>query len=204
MNPAEWAAFAEADPTHATIWKALIETSLDTLISGADNQTGLVANWPNQAPAGYNNPNWYGYDACRVPMRLAEYYQYLHSQPTLSPDQKSQMTEIKSLLNKQLAFFFHNQAPGGGLYSGYSLDGTQNVGYGAEASFNGPAMHALDIMLKTGGIDGSGLSLEQAQAFLSTLQGLVSSETSSSIDAGPTASSSNYYNGSLGLLNEGW
>lgn len=204
VDPTEWAAFATVDPEHAAVWNALIDTSLAALFEKADPQTGLVANWPNGFPPGYSNPNTYGYDACRTPMRLARYYQFLSDIVDRTEKQQKQMENIQELLNKQFVAFYQNQISGGGLYSGYNLDGTPSVNYGSEACFNGPVMEALSVLITRGGIDGSGLSLDQAKSFQFTLAGLTAQETYDSIQKGPDASSSNYYNSSLGLLNEGW
>lgn len=204
VAPIEWAAFAKADPEHAAIWNALIATSLASLFEKADPKTGLVGNWPIDAPPGYSNPNTYGYDACRVPMRLARYYQYLDDIVDRTEEQQNQMDGIRAILNKQCAAFYQNQISGGGLYSGYNLDGTPSVNYGNEACFNAPVMEALSVLITRGGIDGSGLSLDQAKSFQFTLAGLTAQETYDSVQNGPDTSSSNYYNSSLGLLNEGW
>lgn len=193
VDPMEWAMFAKADPEHAAGWNALIKSSIDKL--NPDPKTGLIGNW--------NDDNNFGYDACRVPMRLAEYYRYLNGLTNLTSDQQDQKAKIKTILNNQFKFFFDHQMPNGGLYAGYSKDGNSHVDYGDKAAFNGPVMTALSIMLKCNAVD-DGLSDTQATSFLATLKKCVSGEVQDNISQGPDSNSNNYFNASLGLLNEGW
>ncbi len=72
--PAYYRTFAKATPAHD--WAAVVESSY-TILAAASGANGLVPNWVSSSGAGVDGPGndsngqYYGYDACRTPFRIA-------------------------------------------------------------------------------------------------------------------------------------
>jgi|GEM_PF-6913558 len=203
VDPLAWAEFAKYDTSHADTWNQLTTAAIQKvydLSTRSPNTSGLSPNWSGlraYSPTDPSDPNYplnYGYDACRTPMRLAEYYKYLNGIQTPTADQKQQMSQIKEILNKQFKVFYNNRSQDGGVCSGYSQTGTPLVNY-SDSSFNAPVWVAIQIMDKCGGLDSSISGVDDAdmRTFGNHLGDLVKQKVSGD----------NYFNASLGVLCEG-
>ncbi|MEP7052299.1 MAG: glycosyl hydrolase family 8 [Pseudomonadota bacterium] len=139
--PSYYRAFAKATPAHA--WAAVVESSY-TILTAASGANGLVPNWVNSSGAGVNGPGndangqYYGYDACRTPFRIA-----LDYCATGEP-------RAKAYLDKLVTFM--NTAGGArlvGLKDGYTSAGANPPGTlgdnGAGMAFYAPVGVAATI-----------------------------------------------------------
>lgn len=182
VDPTEWAAFATLDPAHQADWAELTKLALNRIAALAQP---LPPNWND-------DPN-YGYDACRVPMRLAQYYRYLYQLAVpLTPDQEEQQAQIKKILNQALGVFYRNRAPDGGVIAGYTQSGAPQPGIDySNPAFNSPAWLAIEILDQCGGLDSSlsGVTDADMRTFGQHLQSLIASQLPN-----------NYFNDSLAVL----
>ncbi|HTA93962.1 MAG TPA: glycosyl hydrolase family 8 [Polyangiaceae bacterium] len=175
--PSYYRAFAKATPAHP--WAAVVESSYGILgaASGAD---GLVPNWVNSSGAGVTGPvtdgsgPYFGYDACRIPFRIAIDY-CGNGEP-----------RAKAYMDKLVAFY--NTAGGArlaALKDGYTTTGQNPPGalgdYGAGMAFYGP-----------GGVAAMDNSIPAVLSGVYTSLVLNTSTT--------TSSSFTYFHGSWGTL----
>jgi endo-1,4-beta-D-glucanase Y len=135
--PSYYRAFAAFDTADSATWMALLDKSY-SILAAAQGSDGLVPNWVNQQGVGITsvdtmNGPYFGYDACRIPFRIALDY-CLNGEPRA---QSYAQLITTFYMSKASATSF------AGLNDGYTTTGANPPGslgdYPAGMAFTGPA-----------------------------------------------------------------
>jgi uncharacterized repeat protein (TIGR02543 family) len=136
-------AFASVDAANATTYNAVVTEALSCISIVANSTTGLVPDFvtgstpvpdPNAAGTGEPNGQYYYYNGCRYPWRIA--MDYMHFGTAAS----------QTAASKLVTWAFgatHNHLDS--LISGYKLDGTPLESYGGEREFVAPMAVAAAV-----------------------------------------------------------
>jgi hypothetical protein len=189
VDPMAWAAFAKMDSSTAAIWNKLIPLAITAVVNCAGT-TGLVPDWSGKTGGGSTTN--YGYDACRTPMRLAEYYKFLWDQGIRPGDPAHpEMQQIKDLLSKEVVFFASHKNQSGGIGDAYDI----NTGaYDADAKWSNPAFNA-PIWLAAQILSDCGGEPPEAKGLAQSLRSLLDTQIPDNIK-----NQKNYFSSSIGIL----
>lgn len=201
VDPFTWSAFSNFDH-HAPkgFWNQLTTNCLTVITGSANPQTGLIPDWCNPqnygAAPNYPNNYVYGFDACRVPFRLAEYLANVSSSNSIAQ-------QIDPILTNLMNFFMNNASAAGSLSSsGYALNGTPLSTQTGSPAFDGPVAAALSVLLnlKLYPPEGSPFSYRQCYNFATQLEGNVNNYLNNIPSPYSQPGSTPYYNSVIGLL----
>lgn len=203
VDPSLWNAFNSFDKNAPSgFWTNLTSNCLTVIAGSADPTTGLMPDWCDQqnygAAPNFPNNHTYSYDACRVPLRLA---QYLNISTT-----DGIAAKIKPILTKLMNFFMQVAAPQGSLSDeGYSLDGKPLSSSTGSPAFDGPVATALSILLtdKLYPPQGGNYSYSQCYNFTTKLAGNITNYLNNQVNPYSQYGSTPYYDSVIGLLSMG-
>ena len=137
FTPSYYRAFAAYDTADSAAWMSLID-KVYSILQAASGSDGLVPNWVSQNGAGITVSNsmvdpYFGYDACRIPFRIAMDY-------CLNGEQRAQTYA------QLISTFYASKATTSSLAAindGYTTTGQNPTGtlgdYAAGMAFLGPA-----------------------------------------------------------------
>ena len=137
--PSYYRAFAAFDTADSAAWMSVLNESY-TILAAAQGSYGLVPNWVNQSGAGVTVSNsmvdpYFGYDACRIPFRIALDYCINGS---VAP------AEAKTYVGLLSSFYSSKSTATSlsGIADGYTTTGANPTGklgdYVAGMAFTGP------------------------------------------------------------------
>ena len=188
VDPIAWTVFAKMDSSTAAIWNKLIPEAITAIVNCAGS-TGLVPDWSGKT--GGVSTTTYGYDACRTPMRLAEYYKFLWDQGIRPGDPAHpEMQLIKDFLSKEVIFFSTHLNQSGGLNDAYNINtGVYTDNNWSNPAFNAPIWLAAQILSDCEG------EPPQAKGLAQSLRALLDTQIPDNIK-----NQKNYFSSSIGIL----
>jgi uncharacterized repeat protein (TIGR02543 family) len=164
--------FASVDATYKTTYDAVAAEVFNCINGVANTTTGLVPDFvtgsspvadPNAAGTGESNGQYYSYNGCRYPWRIAMDYMHFGT--------AAAKTAASKLANWAITATGNNLAE---LESGYQLNGTALVDYGQEREFVAPMVVAATTTTNQSMVDDGWAAITGSRTIISEGTGVYS------------------------------